>query len=320
MKYLSILFILFFALSVCGQFDQDRTPPRIETVGISPSTYYVGTTTEPITLTLRITDNQSGFRNAYVNFATSLIGGGFYFNVTAADRVSGTALDGIYQATPDSFVPTNTPGIYYFNRAEFSDEAGNRDIYRRFPFDPSITIVACPFSVSSASGSIGRDGGNITLNVTGTTGCNYTATSNADFITVSGGGNGNGSGTVTLSIQNNQGGARSGTVSIGGQTFTVNQALGCAYQVTPREAAFNSFGGYGSAVVTVQPGCNYTPVVSSFIALTSGANYSGSNALTFLVQGNTGEARTGTITIGNQTFTITQSAAGPKKRIRLVIN
>jgi Putative binding domain, N-terminal len=43
------------------------------------------------------------------------------------------------------------------------------------------------------------------------------------------GASGSGTGTVKVSIQENAADARSGTATIAGQTFTVNQASGCSF-------------------------------------------------------------------------------------------
>jgi hypothetical protein len=53
--------------------------------------------------------------------------------------------------------------------------------------------------------------------------CTWTAVSNNSWITITGGANGTGIGTVTYSVGANTGAARTGTITIGGQIFTVNQ-------------------------------------------------------------------------------------------------
>ena len=55
--------------------------------------------------------------------------------------------------------------------------------------------------------------------------CSWTATSNASFVTVTGGAAGTGNGTVSYSVARNPAHpARTGTLTIGGQVFTINQA------------------------------------------------------------------------------------------------
>jgi len=84
----------------------------------------------------------------------------------------------------------------------------------------------CTFSlpVTSSSPSSGSTTGTASVTASSTT-CAWTAASNASWITVTGGSSGTGNGTVSYSITANTGAtARSGTITIAGQTFTVNQA------------------------------------------------------------------------------------------------
>ena len=62
--------------------------------------------------------------------------------------------------------------------------------------------------------------------VTATAGCNWSAVSNDAWIHVTSGGTGTGNGTVNYTVDANTGAARNGTITIAGQTFTVNQAVG----------------------------------------------------------------------------------------------
>ncbi len=82
----------------------------------------------------------------------------------------------------------------------------------------------CTFSISPTFLNVGANGSsNNTITVTTQPGCTFSATSNNSFITISSGANGSGSSTVSFNVASNPGGARSGTISVAGQTFTVNQ-------------------------------------------------------------------------------------------------
>jgi hypothetical protein len=86
--------------------------------------------------------------------------------------------------------------------------------------------VPCAFALTSSSQSFDRDGGSGTVGVTVTQGvdCQWTAASNASFITLTSGSSGTGSGSVSFRVAPNGGAERSGTLTIGGLTFTVGQA------------------------------------------------------------------------------------------------
>jgi hypothetical protein len=83
----------------------------------------------------------------------------------------------------------------------------------------------CTFSISPTSASQPASGGTGSVSVTASAGCNWTAVSNAAFITITAGSSGTGNGTVTYSVANNTATtSRTGTLTIAGLTFTVTQA------------------------------------------------------------------------------------------------
>lgn len=85
-------------------------------------------------------------------------------------------------------------------------------------------INNCKFSISPTSTSFAKNGGTGTVNVAVSSGCGWTATSNASWVTVTSGGSSMGSGVVTYSVTvNNSNLARVGTMLIAGKTFTVKQ-------------------------------------------------------------------------------------------------
>ena len=90
----------------------------------------------------------------------------------------------------------------------------------------SIETAGCSYSLSPSSADFPASGGAGSFNVNTQSGCAYTAVSNAQWITLSNGINGNGSGTVSFLVASNSSAARTGTITVAGQTFTVNQALG----------------------------------------------------------------------------------------------
>src|SRR5262249_12857357 len=79
----------------------------------------------------------------------------------------------------------------------------------------------CSFSLNSSTASFGAGGGVGNVNVIAGAGCNWTAISNAAFITITSGSSGSGNGTVNYSVSaNSSTSPRSGTMTIAGQTFT----------------------------------------------------------------------------------------------------
>jgi hypothetical protein len=70
--------------------------------------------------------------------------------------------------------------------------------------------------------SIPLAGGNGTVTVTAGAGCTWTAVSNVPWITITNGASGNGNGTVSYTVAST-GSKRSGSMTIAGRTFMVNQ-------------------------------------------------------------------------------------------------
>jgi hypothetical protein len=81
----------------------------------------------------------------------------------------------------------------------------------------------CAIALSRSTGIANSGGGDVSVDVTGAAACGWKATSNASFLTIKSGASGSGNGTVVITAAQNQGRARSGTVTIGGLTFTVTQ-------------------------------------------------------------------------------------------------
>src|SRR5271157_5555184 len=167
----------------------------------------------------------------------------------------------------------------------------------------------CTYSLSPTSKSFPNSGGSGSISVTAGSGCPWTATSSVSWISVSG--SGSGSGTVNYSVQANAGTSlRTGTMTIGGQTFTVSQAgITCTYAISPATSSPSAAGGTGSVGVTAATGCAWTAASNaSWITINSGNGGSGNGTVTYTVAANSAaSSRTGTMTIGGQTHTASQA-------------
>ncbi|MCM3879033.1 MAG: hypothetical protein ND807_02895 [Vicinamibacterales bacterium] len=177
------------------------------------------------------------------------------------------------------------------------------------------SAAACTYSISPTSQSVAAAGSSSSTAVTTTSGCTWTATSNASWITLSGGGSGTGAGTVSYDVAaNTVTSPRSGTLTVAGQTLTVNQsaAAACSYSISPASASnVAAAGSPSSTTVTTSSGCAWAATSNaSWITITSGSSGTGSGAVTFNIAANTlTSPRSGTLTVAGQTFTVTQDAA-----------
>ena len=86
----------------------------------------------------------------------------------------------------------------------------------RYEADLTCTYVLDPSAVSFSA-----LGGNGSFGVSTAGACSWSAMSNANWITTTS--NSSGNGTVNFAVAANSGVARSGTISVGGQAFTINQ-------------------------------------------------------------------------------------------------
>jgi hypothetical protein len=87
---------------------------------------------------------------------------------------------------------------------------------------PTPTPGNCSFSIFPTGRSFPASGGQATVSVTAPDGCAWTAVSNVSWITILSGASGSGNGTVSYSVASTTR-ARSGTMTIAGQTSTVRQ-------------------------------------------------------------------------------------------------
>jgi hypothetical protein len=172
--------------------------------------------------------------------------------------------------------------------------------------------TTCLSVISPVSQSVGYSGGTGTVSVSSQSGCNWTAVSNASsWIIITSNNSGTGNGTVNYSVDPNSATtSRSGTMTIAGNAFTVNQGgVRCAYTISPTSQSFNSNGGTGTFSVTGTTGCSWKASANArWLKITSGSRGSGNGNVNFSVSPNTGRSsRTGTVTIAGETFKVTQS-------------
>ena len=115
---------------------------------------------------------------------------------------------------------------------------------------PTPTPIPCTYLLLSTSASSEASGGTGAAELNAPSGCRWTTVSNAAWITIVSGANGNGYGTFTFLVQPNTGNARTGTITAGGQTFTVIQAAGGVCACGIGTAAFD-FDGDGKTDLSI---------------------------------------------------------------------
>jgi len=216
----------------------------------------------------------------------------------------------------------------------------------------SVTVTqsgaTCSYSIAPTSQSAPSDGGTGTVAVTASNGCNWTALSNAAWLSITGGGSGNGSGTVSYTVlANTTSSQRTGTLTVAGQTFTVTQAptssqsltsspsgdggssltvldppadttapdrkknTRCTYTVTPDATSVSTSGGTFAMSVTTENGCTWSASTGTqWVSILAGSSGNGSGSVAASASINSGSAaRTGTLTVAGQIVTVAQSGS-----------
>ena len=97
-------------------------------------------------------------------------------------------------------------------------------------------------------------------------------------------------------------------LSIASLRFTVTQTpVGCTYALSTPSGTFGTSGGSGSFTVTTPGACDWTPsTTNEWIHLTTGTG-PGTGPVNYTVDVNTNATRSGTITVLDQTYTVTQA-------------
>jgi uncharacterized repeat protein (TIGR01451 family) len=160
--------------------------------------------------------------------------------------------------------------------------------------------------ISPTSQVFPRGGGSGYVSVNAGGGCTWTSMSDDSWITITYSSNCC-NGNVNYTVAQNPGAPRSGTMTIAGQLFTVNQE-GCVLTLDQDHQSFAANAGTGTVNVTATAGCAWTAGTgSSFIHITSGSSGTGNGAVQYSVDANAGATnRSDTITIAGQTFTVYQ--------------
>lgn len=127
------------------------------------------------------------------------------------NAVGRAVCDVILTGTPGAYAITALVGEYQYTSA----------------FSLTVTDApACTFSVSLLSTVFGGAASSGTISVTTAAGCGWTVNSTAGWITFGAATSGSGTGSVIFNVAANTAAARSGTIQVAGQTFTITQGIG----------------------------------------------------------------------------------------------
>jgi len=99
--------------------------------------------------------------------------------------------------------------------------------------------------------------------------------------------------------------------------YSLGTTTGCSYSLSPTSAIVTAFPGTGSFNINTGAGCSWTAVSNNtWITITGGSSGTGNGVVNFSFASNKATtARTGTITAGGQTFTLTQTKSRTRSRV-----
>lgn len=228
---------------------------------------------------------------------------------------NGNVLDPAGFAIANSVMPEEDPAVVAGNGTVlFAYTAYHDRGYAAFrvslALSPFSTAAVCSYSLSPTSNSLAAAGGTGSFSILTTSGCAWTAISDTAWISVTSAPNGTGSATVNYSAAaNSSTTSRSGTITAAGQVFTISQAgAACSYSISPTSQTIPAGGGSGTVSVTAPAGCSWlSSSNASWISIVSQINGSGNGSIMYSVApDNSTAARTGTITVAGQLFTVNQ--------------
>jgi hypothetical protein len=181
-------------------------------------------------------------------------------------------------------------------------------------FTVAQAAAPCTFSLGATTAGFTYLAATGTVSVTTLTGCTWTATSLAPWISVLTAGTMTGSGTATYAVEANPTAlARTGLVSIAGQTLEVSQAgAPCTFSLSSNLANVAFFAATNDVALTTLIGCSWTVTTATpWISILSPVSQTNSGTVRYAITENpTALPRTGTLSIASQTFTVVQGGAG----------
>ena len=172
----------------------------------------------------------------------------------------------------------------------------------------------CTYTLSPTGASIGAAAASGSFSVTAGTGCAWNSASSASWLTIGTVSGTTDSGTLNYAATANTGPARSATITVGTQAFTVSQASGCTYTLNPTSASVGASGGTGSFTLTTGTGCTWSiGSGATWLVATSATSGTGSTTVNWSAGANTGAQRSANLTVGDATlgatFVVTEAAA-----------
>ena len=181
--------------------------------------------------------------------------------------------------------------LIYTGSLPVTTDARNASVYspgRAFLAEIADSTASCSYTINPST-QYSYTAGHLAFSITAPSGCAWTATPSAGWIHLIRT-SGTGSGNIPLTVDaNTTASTRTGTVSVGGQTYTITQpASSCTYQVN--NPALGSSGGTATITVTAAAGCPWDVQLQATdpAEVTSSLTGTGNGSVTVSIPQNTG--------------------------------
>jgi Putative binding domain, N-terminal/Viral BACON domain len=295
------------------------TSPRTGTLTVAGQTVTVTQAAAAVVCTYAVSPTSVSFTKD---------GGSGSVTVTAPDTCAWTAASGVSWLTITAGSQGSGNGTVSYTVAGQNDPAGRETILTVAGTAVSVSqsgdVGSCQYSVSPVTFSPCMTSPALTATITTATACPWTASPSESWITLTSGGSGTGPGVIGFTVSSNYDAPRLGLVMVRWPTPTAGQNLqvaqaGCHYGVSTSALSFAKAGGAGSFMVlqqsdpyecggALQDQCVWSALASvPWITITTSMPRKGDDTVFFTVAVNPDSAsRTGTITVRDQTVTITQ--------------
>lgn len=172
---------------------------------------------------------------------------------------------------------------------------------------------SCTFAVTPGSIPFSAAGQFRTVTIDTAGDCTWSASATGSFLSIVGATSGTGPATLTISAQANPGLARSGSLTVAGQTIPVTQtgsvSAGCSYSLSSPGTSVSSAATRSTFTLNTTSTCGWEAYSSASWLQIFPLSGTGTATLSYSVFPNfTPAARSATITAGGQTFTVSQAA------------
>ena len=194
------------------------------------------------------------------NTESNLAGYRIYYGTTSRDYDWSINVGKVTNYT----VPNLTNGVTYYFAAKAYNTSGQESAYLL-----EVSNSTCTYSISPTGAQVSRSASTGTVSVTTQTGCAWTASSSASWLTITSASSRSGSGTVSYSVATNTGTnprtasstfarnvfsvTQAGTS--GTQSYTINASAGTGGTISPSGSVTVSK--YGSKTFTIAPKTGY---------------------------------------------------------------